>query len=273
MAAGGAVNHRAGLYDAILIKENHIAAAGGIAEAVRARARGGAGARADARGRGPRRRGDRAGARRGRAAAAARQHGRRRSCARRSRRSRAAPSSRRAAASRCRRSGRLAETGVEWVSMGALTHSAPALDLSLILELARLPMNLPDGLPTPPMAAAAGRRPALAPSEIARAEASEVRALAGRAQRGDPRAQLPGARGPGRGRLRRRLARALAPGGGGRRRDDRLLRRALHGRDGLDPVPGEDRADPRPRRRLLAGGLDRRRAARRWRAQYPTAWS
>ena len=38
VAAGGAVNHRAGLYDAILIKENHIAAAGGIAAAV-ARAR------------------------------------------------------------------------------------------------------------------------------------------------------------------------------------------------------------------------------------------
>jgi nicotinate-nucleotide pyrophosphorylase (carboxylating) len=39
VAAGGARNHRAGLYDAILIKENHIAAAGGIAEAVgRARA-------------------------------------------------------------------------------------------------------------------------------------------------------------------------------------------------------------------------------------------
>jgi len=32
--AGGAHNHRAGLYDAILIKENHIAAAGGIAPAV-----------------------------------------------------------------------------------------------------------------------------------------------------------------------------------------------------------------------------------------------
>jgi nicotinate-nucleotide pyrophosphorylase (carboxylating) len=28
-----------------------------------------------------------------------------------------------------------AQTGVEWVSMGALTHSAPALDLSLILEV------------------------------------------------------------------------------------------------------------------------------------------
>ena len=31
---GGGVNHRAGLYDAMLIKENHIAAAGGIARAV-----------------------------------------------------------------------------------------------------------------------------------------------------------------------------------------------------------------------------------------------
>ena len=28
----------------------------------------------------------------------------------------------------------LAQTGIEWVSMGALTHSAPALDLSLIME-------------------------------------------------------------------------------------------------------------------------------------------
>ncbi|MDQ6807127.1 MAG: carboxylating nicotinate-nucleotide diphosphorylase [Actinomycetota bacterium] len=35
VAAGGARNHRAGLYDAILIKENHVAAAGGIGEAVR----------------------------------------------------------------------------------------------------------------------------------------------------------------------------------------------------------------------------------------------
>jgi nicotinate-nucleotide pyrophosphorylase (carboxylating) len=34
VAAGGASNHRAGLFDAILIKENHIAAAGGIAQAV-----------------------------------------------------------------------------------------------------------------------------------------------------------------------------------------------------------------------------------------------
>jgi nicotinate-nucleotide pyrophosphorylase (carboxylating) len=33
---GGGVNHRAGLYDAILIKDNHVAAAGGIAAAIRA---------------------------------------------------------------------------------------------------------------------------------------------------------------------------------------------------------------------------------------------
>ena len=36
VAAGGATNHRAGLYDMVLIKENHIAAAGGIGAAVRA---------------------------------------------------------------------------------------------------------------------------------------------------------------------------------------------------------------------------------------------
>jgi nicotinate-nucleotide pyrophosphorylase (carboxylating) len=35
VAHGGGVNHRAGLYDAILIKENHSAAAGGVGAAVR----------------------------------------------------------------------------------------------------------------------------------------------------------------------------------------------------------------------------------------------
>jgi nicotinate-nucleotide pyrophosphorylase (carboxylating) len=34
-AAGGIVNHRMGLYDAILIKNNHIAGAGGVREAIR----------------------------------------------------------------------------------------------------------------------------------------------------------------------------------------------------------------------------------------------
>lgn len=35
-AVGGAANHRMGLYDALLIKDNHVAAAGGVAAAVRA---------------------------------------------------------------------------------------------------------------------------------------------------------------------------------------------------------------------------------------------
>src|SRR5579862_5373185 len=35
VAAGGGTNHRAGLYDEILIKENHAALAGGVGEAVR----------------------------------------------------------------------------------------------------------------------------------------------------------------------------------------------------------------------------------------------
>jgi nicotinate-nucleotide pyrophosphorylase (carboxylating) len=35
-AVGGAENHRLGLYDAVLIKDNHVAAAGGVAAAVRA---------------------------------------------------------------------------------------------------------------------------------------------------------------------------------------------------------------------------------------------
>ena len=86
---GAARNHRVGLYDAILIKENHIAAAGGIAAAV-ARAARRLPAGGHARGRGARRGRDRGGARRRRAAAAARQHGRLRSCAPRSPRSRGA---------------------------------------------------------------------------------------------------------------------------------------------------------------------------------------
>ena len=36
VAAGGGRNHRLGLYDAILIKENHIALAGGVAKAIHA---------------------------------------------------------------------------------------------------------------------------------------------------------------------------------------------------------------------------------------------
>ena len=69
-------------------------------------------------------------------------------------------------------------------------------------------MNLPMApLATPPD---------LAPEDVARAAGRGPRARA-RARRGHPRPQLPAPRGAGRRRLRRRLARPLAPGRGDRR--------------------------------------------------------
>ncbi len=135
VAAGGASNHRIGLFDAILIKENHIAAAGGIAAAIE-RARAAAphlAARLEVevrdseeieealRAGAPRLLLDNMDQQRLRAAVA-----------------------QVAGRAELEASGGVtlqtlratAETGVNWVSMGALTHSAPALDLSLILELA-----------------------------------------------------------------------------------------------------------------------------------------
>jgi len=133
VAAGGGVNHRVGLFDAILIKENHIAAAGGIGPAIE-RARATAPELADrlevevrntteidealAAG-APRMLLDNMDIAQLRAAVA-RVGGR----------------------ADLEASGgvdlsnlrAVADTGVQWVSMGALTHSAPALDLSLVLE-------------------------------------------------------------------------------------------------------------------------------------------
>jgi nicotinate-nucleotide pyrophosphorylase (carboxylating) len=134
VAAGGASNHRAGLYDAILIKENHIAAAGGIAAAI-ARARAAAPAAAatlevevstpeeieQALAAGaPRLLLDNMDEERLRAAVA--------QVAGRAELEASGGVTLQTLRSR-------AETGVESISMGALTHSAPALDLSLILEL------------------------------------------------------------------------------------------------------------------------------------------
>ncbi len=133
VAAGGASNHRAGLYDAILVKENHIAAAGGIAAAIeRAHATAPALAgtlevevrdaeeieQALAAG-APRLLLDNMDEAQLRAAVA-----------------------QVAGRAELEASGgvtlqtlrALADTGVEWISMGALTHSAPALDLSLMMD-------------------------------------------------------------------------------------------------------------------------------------------
>jgi len=132
VADGGGVNHRAGLYDAILIKENHAAAAGGVGEAVhRARA-----ARPDL----PLAVEVRDEAEIDAALAAG---------APRLLLDNMTPDRVRAAVARVGGRAELeasggvdAETvlvyatieGLHYVSMGALTHSAPALDLSLALE-------------------------------------------------------------------------------------------------------------------------------------------
>jgi nicotinate-nucleotide pyrophosphorylase (carboxylating) len=134
VAAGGARNHRSGLYDAILIKENHIAAAGGIARAV-ARAREAAPELADslevevrdlkeieealAAG-APRLLLDNMDDAQLRAAVA--QVGGRASLEA-------------SGGVTLQTLGARAQTGIEWISMGALTHSAPALDVSLTLEV------------------------------------------------------------------------------------------------------------------------------------------
>ncbi len=133
VAAGGAVNHRIGLYDAILIKENHIAAAGGIAAAVE-RARATAPELAgtlevEVRDSSEIDQALRAGAQRllldnmdpQELCAAVEQVA-----------GRAELEASGGVSLQTLRT--VADTGVEWVSMGALTHSAPALDLSLTLE-------------------------------------------------------------------------------------------------------------------------------------------
>jgi nicotinate-nucleotide pyrophosphorylase (carboxylating) len=129
--AGGGVNHRAGLYDMVLIKENHAALAGGVAAAVRAARRVfpdlplevecSTQAEVDA----------------------ALEAGAPRILLDNMR-----PEQLREIAAHVAGRAELeasggiafetlrahADTGVDFISIGALTHSAPALDLSLILE-------------------------------------------------------------------------------------------------------------------------------------------
>ena len=132
VVAGGGVNHRAGLYDMVLIKENHAAIAGGVGPAVRA------------------------------AAAAFPEVALEVECATRAQVDEALlagatrilldnmePGELRSIVAHVGGRARLeasggiglgtlrahAETGVDWISIGALTHSAPALDLSLLLEV------------------------------------------------------------------------------------------------------------------------------------------
>ena len=138
VAAGGGINHRMGLYDAILIKENHIAAADGLAKAVYA-----------ARNAQPEKAIE-VEVRNLDEAAYALGTG-----ADRLLLDNMSPAAmREAVALRDKNAGgadgvsleasggvtlenvrEIAETGVEFISIGALTHSAPTLDFSMLLEL------------------------------------------------------------------------------------------------------------------------------------------
>jgi len=135
VAAGGGNNHRMGLYDAILIKENHAAIAGGVGEAVRRarEAHPGLMVEVECRDLGEVREGAEAGASRllldnmstaelREAVAAARE-------------SDPAPELEASGGVTLENVGDVGATGVDFVSVGALTHSAPALDLSMTLEI------------------------------------------------------------------------------------------------------------------------------------------
>jgi nicotinate-nucleotide pyrophosphorylase (carboxylating) len=131
VAAGGATNHRAGLYDAILIKENHAALAGGVGPAVRAATAYAPGLTLEVE------------ARTLEEVDEALEAG-----APWILLDNMSPAQLREAVERAGGRAKLeasggftletlrdaAATGVDFVSVGALTHSAPALDLSLILE-------------------------------------------------------------------------------------------------------------------------------------------
>jgi nicotinate-nucleotide pyrophosphorylase (carboxylating) len=134
VAAGGGTNHRMGLYDAILIKENHTAVAGGVREAVRRarEARPDLPVEVECRDLDEVREAAEAGADRllldnmtpaqlQEAVSAARRDGE-------------VPELEASGGVYLENVGEIAASGVDYVSIWALTHSAPALDLSMTVE-------------------------------------------------------------------------------------------------------------------------------------------
>lgn len=130
---GGGLNHRIGLYDAVLIKENHIAVAGGLRQAVEAcrEARPGLMVEVEAETIEQVEEAIEAGADRilldnmapGQLAAAVE-----------IRNAAGGPELEASGGIDLSNVREVAETGVDFISIGALTHSAPVLDFSLLLE-------------------------------------------------------------------------------------------------------------------------------------------
>jgi nicotinate-nucleotide pyrophosphorylase (carboxylating) len=135
VVAGGGSNHRMGLHDAILIKDNHAAVAGGVGEAVRRarEAQPGMPVEVECASLDQVSEGLESGADRllldnmsledlGGAVASAREGGDK------------APELEASGGVNLENVAEVAATGVEFISVGALTHSAPALDLSMEME-------------------------------------------------------------------------------------------------------------------------------------------
>ncbi len=127
---GGCFNHRSSLGEHVLIKDNHIAAAGSVARAV-ARARAAAPHLAKIEVEAKTLAEVRSAVRAGAEVDPARQHGAGPDPGMRRARSRAPRWWRSPAACATKRSADYALPGVAVISVGALTHSAPAADLSL----------------------------------------------------------------------------------------------------------------------------------------------
>jgi nicotinate-nucleotide pyrophosphorylase (carboxylating) len=131
VAAGGGVNHRIGLFDEILIKENHATLAGGVGEAVRKAKAYAPGVPLEVECRSLAEVDEAI-------ASGARRilldnmdvHGLREAVARVGGRAQLEASG----GVTLETLGEIARTGVQFISVGALTHSPPALDLSLLLE-------------------------------------------------------------------------------------------------------------------------------------------
>jgi nicotinate-nucleotide pyrophosphorylase (carboxylating) len=135
--AGGGRNHRMGLYDAILIKENHVALAGGVGDAVRRarEARPDLEVEVECRDRDEVREALAAGASRLLLDNMAPEDVRTAVAARDEAAWQGARASLEASGGITLDNVReIAETGVDYVSVGALTHSAPALDVSMVVE-------------------------------------------------------------------------------------------------------------------------------------------
>jgi nicotinate-nucleotide pyrophosphorylase (carboxylating) len=134
VAAGGGINHRMGLYDAILIKENHIALAGGLEAAVKAAQATGMPVEVECR--------DIEEVEQALAAGAERLLLDNMDAAGLRLAVEARDAAGDAAAAKLEASGgvsldnvaEIAATGVDFISVGALTHSAPALDVSMLIE-------------------------------------------------------------------------------------------------------------------------------------------